>query len=324
MREAEILAADIGGTSSRFGHFNLSANRISLVETKWLKTSDAGSFEGLLGLLADSEFSLSPQDADITVYAVAGPVVGGAYSNPPAIAWDMDISGGCPGGGDNCRMINDFVAQAHACRSPLAEEAEIVIEGTADPEATVAVLGAGTGMGKASLVPDSRGGYIAIPSEGGHVAFAFMGGREEEYRDFLLSETGFAYMTPNKVVSGAGLSLLHRFLTGEDISPHEVVEKMASATETLQWASRFYARVARDFALEMLALGGLYIAGGVAARTPEIVMNETFREEFLTSPELGDLMRSIPVYLQKNQESGLWGAGEYGKLVLMRGEADNA
>jgi glucokinase len=323
MREAEILAADIGGTNSRFAHFSLRENRISLVETQWLKTSGASSFEGLAGLLADTEFALKPEDADIAVYAVAGPVMDGAYANPPAIPWDMDISGGCPGGGRHCGMINDFVAQAYACRSPLAEEAEVVIAGTPEPGAAVAVLGAGTGMGKAALVPDARGGYVAMPSEGGHVAFAFMGGREDEYRRFLLKETGFAYMTPNKVVSGAGLSLLHRFLTGEELSPREVVERLEPGSETLEWAARFYARVARDFALEVLALGGLYIAGGVAARTPEIVMSDAFREEFLVSPELGHLMSSIPVYLQRNQESGLWGAGEYGRILLMRENTDN-
>jgi len=323
MREAEILAADIGGTSSRFAHFSLRENRISLVETQWLKTSGASSFQGLAEQLADTDFGLKVMDADMTVYAVAGPVMGGTYANPPAIAWDMDISDGCPGGGGNCRMINDFVAQAYACRSPIAEEAEVVIAGTPDPDAVVAVLGAGTGMGKAALVPEERGGYLAMPSEGGHVAFAFMGGREEEYREFLLKETGFAYMTPNKVVSGAGLSLLHRFLTGEDLSPLAVVEKLEQGSETLEWAARFYARVARDFALEMLALGGLYIAGGVAARTPGIVMNKVFTEEFLTSPELGHLLSSIPVYLQKNQESGLWGAGEFGKILLTRNNSDN-
>jgi glucokinase len=323
MREAEILAADIGGTNSRFAHFSLRESRISLVETQWLKTSTASSFEELVGLLADTEFALRSEDADMAVYAVAGPVMDGTYANPPAIPWDMDISDGCPAGGQNCRMINDFVAQAYACRSPLAEEAEVVIPGTPEPEAAVAVLGAGTGMGKAALVPDTRGGYLAMPSEGGHVAFAFMGTREDEYREFLLRETGFAYMTPNKVVSGAGLSLLHRFLTGEDASPREVVEKLEPGSETLQWAARFYARVARDFALEMLALGGLYIAGGVAARTPEIVMDEAFREEFLTSPELSHLLTSIPVYLQKNQESGLWGAGEYGKILLTRKDEDD-
>jgi len=158
-----------------------------------------------------------------------------------------------------------------------------------------------------------------MPSEGGHIAFPFMGGREEEYRSFLLEATGHPYLTPNTVVSGGGLSMLHRFLTGEALSPREVVEKLEPGSETLQWAARFYGRVARDFALETLALGGLYIAGGVAARTPAIVKNDTFRDEFLTSPALADLLRSIPVYLQKNQESGLWGAAEFGRISLMRG-----
>lgn len=319
MEIKNILASDIGGTNSRFAHFRLSGTELELVGIKWLNTADAGSFDELVDMLHCDGFTLEPSEAAMAVFAVAGPVVGGTYSNPPAIPWAMDISGGCPGSPGGCLLINDFVAQAYACLSPLALEAEVLMPGSAQPGATLAVMGAGTGMGKAALVPDGHGGYAAMPSEGGHIAFAFEGEEENEYRRYLLEQTGEQYMTPNTVVSGGGMSLLHRFLTGEDLDPRQVVDRLTPGTETLRWAARFYARVARDFALETLALGGLYIAGGVASRTPAIVEHEAFREEFLRSPKLSALLGRIPVYLQSNQDSGLWGAAIKGRMELQRG-----
>jgi glucokinase len=109
-------------------------------------------------------------------------------------------------------------------------------------------------------------------------------------------------------MTGAGLALLHRFLTGEAVTPRDVVGLLSDESRTVAWFARFYGRVARDFALETLALGGLYVAGGVAARTPALVTHPGFAREFRSSPAHGDLLARIPVRLIADDASGLWGA----------------
>ena len=308
-----IFAADIGGTNSRFGHFSIdSRGRLSLVESIWLSTSEAGSFHKLIDNLNNSSFSFKTDNADMVVLAVAGPVQDGIRSKPPLIAWDIDISNADSDFGfKKCFLINDFIAQAFACLSPVAEAAEKILEGSPAPYGAAAVIGAGTGLGKAVIKPDGKGGWTAIPSEGGHTNFPFVSEREFQYQKFLLKERKDQYITGNTVVSGMGLSYLHHFLTGRKLGPSDVVKEFSLYPETLEWASRFYARVCRNYALETLAIAGLYIAGGVAAKTPELLRHPAFEKEFRSSDTLSDLLANIPVSLIKDENSGLWGGAVF-------------
>jgi glucokinase len=313
-----IISADVGGTNSRFGHFSIDdEDNLSLVDSIWLRTDEAGSFSDLIRNLGKSGFSFKPRDADIVIIAVAGPVENKVRSKPPMIAWGLDIS---PAEKDlgfkRCILINDFVAQAFACRSPIGEAAEIILPGSPDPAAAAAVIGAGTGLGKAVIIPAARGGYIALPSEGGHTNFPFISRKEFEYQNFLMKERGDQYITANSVVSGKGLSYLHHFLTGRKLGPSEIVKEFPLYPETLEWASRFYARVCRNYALETLAMGGLYIAGGVAAKAPELLTHWVFEKEFRSSDTLAELLSKIPVSLIKDENSGLWGAAMLARQTL--------
>ncbi len=321
----QILTADIGGTNSRFSHFKWDPDGgLRQVKSIWLETKAYGSFPELMKDIRSRDFTLKPEEAEIAVFAVAGPVEGGTYADPPLISWDVDVSRAeAEFGLRNCLLINDFVAQAFACRSPVGEAATRVVPGTVDPDGPVAVVGAGTGFGLAALVPDGHGGHVAVPSEGGHATFPFERDEEQGYAAFLATETGEIYATPNTVVSGRGLSLLHKYISGEALSPEDVSARIENAPKTLLWFSRFYARVARNYALQTVATGGLYIAGGVAAKVPKIVNHVAFLEEFRRSESMGRLLEKIPVFLNSNEESGLWGAAVRGVQAL-KGEAMKA
>jgi len=313
-----IFTADIGGTNSRFGLFSIDdAGELSLAESIWLRTSDAGSFPELIDNLNNSGFPFKPDSTDIVVIAVAGPVIESVRSKPPLIGWDIDISKADNDFGfKKCFLINDFIAQAFACTSPIAEVAEKILPGSPAPDATTAVIGAGTGLGKAAIMPDGKGGFIAIPSEGGHTNFPFVSAREFGYQQFLLKERKDHYITGNTVVSGEGLSYLHHFLTGRKLEPSEVAKEFYLYSETLEWASRFYARVCRNYVLETLAMAGLYIAGGVAARTPELLTHPVFEREFRNSDTLAGLLANIPVSLIRDENSGLWGGAVFARQKL--------
>jgi glucokinase len=317
-----ILAADIGATNSRFAYFRTDLETtLSMVDAHWLSTTKAESFAQLLTQLQSSDFSFAVEEADIGVIAVAGPVERGAYSAPPYIAWDIDLDRKeISNRLQRVFLINDFVAQAYACRSPVGKTARSILPGEAVADGTVGVLGAGTALGKAILVPLSSGAFMALPSEGGHGYFPFLSDREFAFQEFYREKSGQNHITGNLVVSGRGLRYLHWFLTGEKATPEEVTTRwLTPASETLAWAAKFYGRACRDFSLEVLARGGLYIAGGVAARTPGILTHANFRKEFLDSPTMGYILSRMPVFLMDNQDSGLWGAAFYGQQLLRKG-----
>jgi glucokinase len=267
-----IFAADIGGTNSRFAHFTLDEKEALVLNgTRWLETDKSTSFSHLLGLLNQSEFSLAIDQSDMTVLAVAGPTIDGIYSDPPNIPWDIDLAAELADFNPmRCLLINDFVAQAYACRSPVIRSARPIISGRIDPGAPLAVVGAGTGLGMAALIPDGHGGYVAVPSEGGHCVFPFETQAELEFMQFVMEELHAPYVETEFVVSGKGLSLIHQYLAGEKLTPAEVGAAAARDSKTLEWAARFYGRACRNYALQVLARGGIYIAGGVARRAPGI------------------------------------------------------
>lgn len=313
-----ILAADIGGTHSRFAHFGADKEEtLSLLETRWLHTADAASFMELIDNLRSAGMSLKPEDADIVVIAIAGPVERGVKSSPPLIPWDIDLSSARKDYGfREYALINDFIAQALACLTEVGMSAKNVLPGGPEKNALKAVIGAGTGLGHAALVPDGKGDYLAMPSEAGHTNFPFVSKREYEFQEFLLTKRGERYITGNTVVSGQGLSYIHRFLTGEELVPAKVAERFTQHPETLEWAARFYGRACRNFAVGTLALGGVYIAGGVAAKSPELVTHKYFEKEFRSSDTLSALLKKMPVYLITDENSGLWGAAKYGVRLL--------
>ncbi len=313
-----ILAADIGGTNSRFGYFETGGDGgLSRRATKWLRTREARSFGHLLEMLRATDFPLAPEEADVAVVAIAGPVLGGVRSAPPFIPWAVDFSRAAGEFGlRRSLLINDFAAQAFATRSAAVATARPIMPGRAVDGAGVGVLGAGTGLGQAALLPDGSGGYVAIPSEGGHAEFPLVGREEFALGEFLRKELGVARLTSTMVVSGAGLSNIHWHLTGRRLRPEEVTAEFSPGSSTLAWAARFYGRVCKLFALQAAAFGGMYVAGGVAAHAPELLTHAAFAEEFRTSVNMAELLREIPVSLITDQESGLWGAAFLGAQEL--------
>jgi glucokinase len=74
---------------------------------------------------------------------------------------------------------------------------------------------------------------------------------------------------------------------------------------------RAYANFAKNTALDGLALGGVYIAGGIAPKNKEIFDKE-FVKIFEYSHKMGHVLKKIPIYLILNYDIGLLGAGFFG------------
>ena len=315
-----ILAADIGGTSSRFAAFRTdSEGPVQIEAVCELKTNAYDSLNELLHAAGQQESRLSPNAASAAVLAIPGPVEGGKRAQLANVKWAVDLVpvedlyGGLP-----FFLINDFVAQAYGCLTRVVDTALHIKDGRKQQRGALAVVGAGTGLGHCSLTYDNRGEPVAIPSEAAHVVFPFIGSREQQYASFLNDTIGIEEPTADLVVSGRGLALVHQHLTGEDLSPEQVAQTLSRQSETTAWFARFFARACRHYALAILPMAGLFVSGGVAVKNPMLVDNDAWRGEFVRSAAKKDLLEAISVDLITDEWIGLWGAARYGSERLLR------
>ena len=309
-----LLAADIGGTNSRFAHFEApSANQLHLVRTVTLPTDSVGSFAGLMGRLAGHWGPLGQFDR--AGLAVPGPVVQPRRCVLPNVPWglvDLDTVPDLP----PTVLLNDFVAQGWACLHPEAQDLALVTgpartAGSAGLAAlTRAVIGPGTGLGLCAVPPGLPPRIVA--SEGGHALFPFLpqgapgaGADEFAFAAFLQDRADCTAV--ELVVAGRGLSHLHAFYTGEERQPAEVAACMHE-TPVLEAYARYLGRICQQWVLYTTCAGGLYIAGGIAAANPAVLRHPAFSEGLYTVQKHTALLRETPVWLVRNTQAALWGA----------------
>jgi glucokinase len=299
-----LLAGDIGGTKTLLRCVERDG---ALVSEERYDSASYGSFDDLL-----REFMGGiggPVDA--ACFAIAGPVLRGR-ATVTNVGWTIDeeaLSLRFPIG--SVSLINDFSAVALGV--PLLSAADLVSlhAGTRDPEAPIAILGAGTGLGEA-IVTRHGDVHHVLPTEGGHGDFAPQD--EEQARLFLHLHRQYGHVSWERVVSGMGLVNIFTFLGGEEITPADIAER-ANAGDPL--ASRAFAMFvdaygaeAGNMALRVLARGGVYLAGGIAAKNVRWFTGGAFVEAFLRKGRFRKVVETIPVDLIMNEEVGLLGAIE--------------
>ena len=360
-----ILAADIGATNSRFALFRCDTDTaglpaLSFLREQWFTGEEYPAFRDVLKALRKNHADRDNPGKEIpamlpagevpylAVVAPAGPVEGDICrtSNIPWVIRGSEIREelGIP----TVHLINDFAAQGYACLMPDQIDVAGILSGTAVCSAPIAVVGAGTGFGKALLLTrekegcaaitngpvatgtntDTRteaqntGGYgvlprlreaLVLPTEGGHAEFPFMGSAEYEFAEFVRSYTGLHSIIGDMIVTGTGLAHIHAFLTGERLPPREVPARISQNPKVLEWFARFYGRLCRNYVLDTLALGGLYITGGMALRVPALT-HPAFAAEFHDSVAQKRLLQKVPVWHIRSPQAGLWGAALYGVL----------
>ncbi|MCG8324987.1 MAG: glucokinase [Thiotrichales bacterium] len=308
-----LLAADIGGTHSRFATYSGQTGAPVCEAPEWTFATQEPGIHSFADFLQHYE-QHHPRDlpslpeADQIVFAVPGPVTG-SVCRLPNVEWDVDLGTvQC----DNIRLLNDFTAQACACVLPrLRDQFRELKPGQADSEGAVAIIGAGTGLGHCTLVRRD-GGYIPLASEAGHATFAFTGDGEKQFETFLQNKNATAGIVNDMVVSGRGLAHLHEFLTGETLSAADICN--GNNPGTLEWFARFYARACRNYCLGNMITGSLIISGGIAIRNPALITSDHFMDEFTraASPAYTAILENLPICLNPREDLGLIGAAAYG------------
>lgn len=300
-----VLLADIGGTHSRFAL--LGANGRPEQTVSW----DNDGYRSLEDAIAAYIATLSNKP-EAAVMAVAGPITGLdiALTNRD---WRFNIDRLAERFGLAwVRAINDFEAQAWAL-SRLRDGEYRVIGGTKTGDHGVkVVLGPGTGMGVAALIPVGARNWQALPTEGGHVSFGAAQADEEPIFARMLKDGS---ISAESVISGSGLPRLHRGVNpgAPALTAADIVEKAqageAAAAATIKLFVRLFGRFAGDVALSFKATGGVYVAGGVTGKLGALFDEATFRAAFEAHPPYEALMRSIPTYLVTAKNPGLIGCG---------------
>jgi glucokinase len=294
------LVGDIGGTHARFALTNLSAQG-TLTESRRLLCADYPTVEdAVLSYLGGVSPEQRPQ---ALVFAVAGPKIGDEIALTNA-HWRISESRlRAAGPFAFARLINDYAALAFAAPH-LGNDNESRAIGPAVPpkeDATVAILGAGTGLGVSALARDDRG-QTPITCEGGHVTWAPLDDLEREISGILAKK--FGRVSLERILSGPGLVCLHQALHAvhgkpmADITPAALAQQAhdgdadALATVKLFWGVT--ASFAGDAALLFGALGGVFIAGGVSRRLLDLVDVQDFRRRFEDKGRFDAYLRPIP------------------------------
>ena len=323
-----LASIDLGGTHCRLARFDLCHGQLRLVSCSVCLTTEVRDTADLLRRWAVTQDCVL-QDVDALVVAAAGPVLDGRTVHLSNAALHLDLrQAGQHFGPRYCLVVNDFRAEACAALTEVGESARHLggprrsspgqcAWGAAQP---VAILGPGTGLGSAWLLPVSHtpGGWQAMPAEAGHTLFAFTGPDEMDFAAFAAARLGRSLLYGDDVVSGRGLALLHQYLTGEDLTPAGAAAVgLAADCPTLRWYARFLGRACAHWALSTLCYGGLYLTGGMVRRNPLVTSHAAFFEAFALAPELG-VLKHIPVLAYTDGHSALWGAAWLGAELLER------
>lgn len=237
------------------------------------------------------------------------------------------------------RLVNDFYAVAaataylaQATTDPATAAAQLVPlnpGARVSPRGAIGILGAGTGLGEA-IIARAGSEAVILPSEGGHADFAPRDEVEIELLRFLMRRHG-GHVSYERVLSGAGLLSLYEFFReyrGADLESQEVRAEIARdraaapavvsrrgldgtdalCIEALDRFALIFGAEAGNLALKALAVGGIYLGGGIAPKILPKLKDGRFLEGFVQKGRFSGLMSTIPVWVLADGQVGLLGA----------------
>lgn len=315
-----ILAGDIGGTKTWLALYDVREGEAHEVRSTKFASADFPSLEDT------ARAFLKEDHADAAAFGIAGPVVGDT-AKTTNLPWHIDArSVERDLGISKAQLLNDFHAVALGVAELDDDGLVRLQDNPVEPSGPVAILGAGTGLGEAVCVPSSSG-TIVLPTEGGHVDFAPRTPDEVGLLQFLM--TRHKRVSVERVVSGLGLAAIYDYVCDAkltDINPEirqavdsggdpaAIIHRAADAgtdpasERTLDIFVAAYGAEAGNFALKTLPWGGIFVAGGIAAKMIERLKNGLFLEAFLNKGRMSALLQQMRVQVVMDPKVGLLGA----------------
>jgi glucokinase len=190
----------------------------------------------------------------------------------------------------------------------------------------IAVIAAGTGLGEAMLFWDGSR-HHPIATEGGHADLAPL----TPQHDRLLAYLRGLYpdhVSCERIISGMGFGAIYDFLAQDGfaeaklefpdfanrnafISERGLSGEDALCAETLRLFVELYGAEAGNLALKSLAIGGVFIGGGIAAKILPAIQEGTFLRAFKAKGRFQSLLDKLSVKISINQRTPLLGASHY-------------
>ncbi|HEY2953738.1 MAG TPA: glucokinase [Candidatus Eisenbacteria bacterium] len=316
-----VLAGDVGGTKTILALYPDDAPPRRPAVDLMRPSRDYPSLEALIAEIVATA-GVRPRRA---VIGVAGPVVNNRCeaTNLPWV-----VSGDAVGaalGGAEVLLVNDLEATARGLDELTAADLETLQRGerTAGNRALIA---AGTGLGESILVWDGER-HRPTPSEGGHGDFAPANPLQDELLAWLRAR--FGHVSLERVLSGPGLADLYRFLeaTGRGSEPRDWAQRFERAEDAaalvtaaaldgsserarlaLETFVEVYGAAAGNLALTALAVGGVFVGGGIAPRMIAALRDGRFVRAFCAKGRLAPLLERIPLAVVLDPRTALWGA----------------
>ena len=170
-----------------------------------------------------------------------------------------------------------------------------------------------------------------IASEGGHADFAPRTDVEIDLFRHLRDKFN-GHVSYERVLSGPGLFNIYTYFRdsghapeppwladklakgdpGSIVSQMAMEDKDANCTAALDLFASLYGAEAGNLALKALAMGGVFIAGGIAPKIlPALTQNDAFLRGFFAKGRFTDLMKNLHVSVALNPKAPLMGAGFY-------------
>lgn len=320
-----ILAGDIGGTHTRIAIFQPAADGVlKMLLERVYPSREHKSLDEIVSLFLSSE----KITIDRACFGIAGPVLHGRVSTPN-LAWIVDaLEIAKEIGIQAVWLINDL--QAHASGIDDLEPSDFVTLNQVDAAVgNGALIAAGTGLGEAGLYWDGAR-RRPFPCEGGHADFAPRNDLEVELFRYLLSK--FGRVSYERVLSGPGLHNIYEFLTagGKEQEPQSLKNELQQAADPAAVISQhgmdgdapicvraldifvsIYGAEAGNLALKLMATGGVFISGGIAAKILPKLTAPAFMQSFISKGRLQPMLEAIPVKVVTNDRVGLIGAARY-------------
>jgi len=319
-----ILASDIGGTKTVLALYEIRDGRLFPVASTTYPSQTITSLEDILWhFVEETAHDWAAKEIQAACFAIAAPIYGPSFtfSNLPLTVNPAQVKQrlkSIP----HIDFINDLEALGHGVLA--AGEQDLICLYPGRPvgnhlaSLNKAIIAPGTGLGEALIMA----GKDVYPTEGGHGDFAPQTETEIELLRFLQKDYG--HVSYERVLSGPGLVNIYRFLyrrrhgtlpeplpLPEEISSRGVTGRCPLCREALEIFIRILGAEAGNLALRALALGGIYLGGGIPPKILPQLQEGTFLQSFINKGRFAAMLEQIPVYVILNERSPLEGAAWY-------------
>lgn len=319
-----ILGGDIGGTKCNLALLEQEKSGLRILFQHRLATRNYAGFDSLI-----EDFLQQAVSADVRFhrkeiaaagFGVAGVVTGGKHYSEN-LPWALDVAAlGQNLELKNICLLNDLAATALSLEGLSASDMITLNAGTSVTGATRGVIAAGTGLGEALLFWDGAK-YRVAAAEGGQADFAPR--TEREIQLLIHLKRQLDHVSSEEIASGRGFRRIHEMLNPSvrhesfdppganaagEITQLAFAKSCPVCMETLDFWVEMFAGVTGNFALQTMALGGVFIAGGIAAKILPKLREDNFFRSFCGAGKLAAVMAQVPIAVLTNEDAPMLGA----------------